>query len=401
MFEQEETRMAEKERIKQYIDEIGGGLEEMADAIFDWAELSGEEVQSSRLLEDYLEAHGFQVERGVGGLETAFRAVYEQGQGGPSLGLLAEYDALSMGHGCGHHMQGPAIIGAAMCVRELCKDRAYRLVVYGTPAEEAMGGKIVMQENGCFQDIDIALMMHGAPSTCVDVKCMALEDFRVTYKGVSSHAAISPEKGRSAFDAVLLSFQGIEFLREHVWEDTRMHYTVLDAGGPSNVVPGRAVAEYTLRSYNTDYLKTVVERFYNIIQGAAMMTGTEYEIERDYPFMAKIPSYKLNELLMENARAFDAPQIEPPREKTGSTDFGNVMYQVPGSCLRMAFVDPGSAPHSQEYLDAGKTKKAHEAIRLSAQILAASCLDILERPRLLKEIQEEFKRNKEAMQKDK
>ena len=386
-----------KEKIREYIDQIGPQLEELSDSIFDLAEISCQEFQSCKLLEDALAEHGFQVEHGVGGMETSFRAVYEQGTGGPSFGLLAEYDALSMGHGCGHHMQGPAILGAAFCIQKLAGDRPYKIVVYGTPAEESLGGKIIMQENGCFRDIDIALMMHAAPETCVDVKTMALENFRVTFHGREAHAAMHPEKGRSALDAILLSFHGIELLREHVLEDTRMHYTVLDAGGPTNVVPGKATAEYTLRSYNTGYLAQVVERFKKIIEGAALMTETTFTMERDPAYSAKIPCLKLNELIMENARAFDAPQIAPPREKTGSTDFGNVMYEIPGSCIRMAFVPVGTPAHSQEYLNAGKSEEAHQAVRLSAEILAGTCLDILDHPELMKEIREDFSQRKALM----
>ena len=386
-----------KEKIREYIDQIGPQLEELSDSIFDLAEISCQEFQSCKLLEDALTEHGFQVEHGVGGMETSFRAVYEQGTGGPSFGLLAEYDALSMGHGCGHQMQGPAIIGAALCIRELAGDRPYKIVVYGTPAEESLGGKIIMQENGCFRDIDIALMMHAAPETCVDIKTMALENFRVTFHGREAHAAMHPEKGRSALDAILLSFHGIELLREHVLEDTRMHYTVLDAGGPTNVVPGKATAEYTLRSYNTGYLAQVVERFKKIIEGAALMTETTFTMERDPAYSAKIPCLKLNELIMENARAFDAPQIAPPREKTGSTDFGNVMYEIPGSCIRMAFVPVGTPAHSQEYLNAGKSEEAHQAVRLSAEILAGTCLDILERLELMDEIRADFTQRKKQM----
>ena len=386
-----------KEKIREYIDQIGPQLEELSDSIFDLAEISCQEFQSCKLLEDALTEHGFQVEHGVGGMETSFRAVYEQGTGGPSFGLLAEYDALSMGHGCGHHMQGPAILGAAFCIQKLAGDRPYKIVVYGTPAEESLGGKIIMQENGCFRDIDIALMMHAAPETCVDVKTMALENFRVTFHGREAHAAMHPEKGRSALDAILLSFHGIELLREHVLEDTRMHYTVLDAGGPTNVVPGKATAEYTLRSYNTGYLAQVVERFKKIIEGAALMTETTFTMERDPAYSAKIPCLKLNELIMENARAFDAPQIAPPREKTGSTDFGNVMYEIPGSCIRMAFVPVGTPAHSQEYLNAGKSEEAHQAVRLSAEILAGTCLDILERPELMDEIRADFTQRKKQM----
>lgn len=389
-----------KEHIKHALEAYLPELTAMADQIYDLAEAGMEEFQSSKLLADYLQNHGFTVEMGIAGLPTAFRAVYEQGEGGPSFGFLAEYDALKdIGHACGHHMQGPSVIGAALALKDICKKQSYKIVVYGTPAEETIGGKIIMQEKGCFQDIDIALMMHAAPTTCVDLRCMALECFYVNFHGVESHAAMSPDKGKSAFDAALLSFQGIEFLREHVNEDSRMHYTVLDAGGPSNIVPGRTRAEYTLRSYSTDYLENViVPRFYDIIKGACLMTGTTYDIERSYPFKAKIPCITLNDLIMENAGQFDAPQITGPREKTGSTDFGNVMYDVPGCCIRTAFVPEGTSAHSKEYLDAGKTDKAHAALRSGSEILAGTCVDILENPELLQKIKEEFQERKKKEQ---
>ena len=389
-----------KEHIKHALEAYLPELTAMADQIYDLAEPGMEEFQSSKLLADYLQNHGFTVEMGIAGLPTAFRAVYEQGDGGPSFGFLAEYDALKdIGHACGHHMQGPSVIGAALALKDICKEQSYKIVVYGTPAEETIGGKIIMQEKGCFQDIDIALMMHAAPTTCVDLRCMALECFYVNFHGVESHAAMSPDKGKSAFDAALLSFQGIEFLREHVKEDSRMHYTVLDAGGPSNIVPGRTRAEYTLRSYSTDYLENViVPRFYDIIKGACLMTGTTYDIERSYPFKAKIPCITLNDLIMENAGQFDAPQITGPREKTGSTDFGNVMYDVPGCCIRTAFVPEGTSAHSKEYLDAGKTDKAHAALRSGSEILAGTCVDILENPELLQKIKEEFQERKKKEQ---
>lgn len=389
-----------KEHIKHALEAYLPELTAMADQIYDLAEPGMEEFKSSKLLADYLQNHGFTVEMGIAGLPTAFRAVYEQGEGGPSFGFLAEYDALKdIGHACGHHMQGPSVIGAALALKDICKEQSYKIVVYGTPAEETIGGKIIMQEKGCFQDIDIALMMHAAPTTCVDLRCMALECFYVNFHGVESHAAMSPDKGKSAFDAALLSFQGIEFLREHVKEDSRMHYTVLDAGGPSNIVPGRTRAEYTLRSYSTDYLENViVPRFYDIIKGACLMTGTTYDIERSYPFKAKIPCITLNDLIMENAGQFDAPQITGPREKTGSTDFGNVMYDVPGCCIRTAFVPEGTSAHSKEYLDAGKTDKAHAALRSGSEILAGTCVDILENPELLQKIKEEFQERKKKEQ---
>ena len=371
----------------------------MADLIYDFAEKSAEEYKSMELLTDYLQNEGFTVERGIA-LDTAFRATWDNCRAAvddegkntaPVLGILVEYDALEdIGHACGHHMQGPAGIGAAIAIKEVMKDYPFKLVVYGTPAEETLGGKIVMLDAGYMKELDLALMSHGSPNTSVDEKCMALENFVVTFHGVKSHAAISPDEGRSALDAALLSFHAIEMLREHVKDDTRMHYTIRNAGGPSNVVPDLTVAEYTLRSYSTSYLNTVVERFYNILKGAALMTDTTYDIQRDLPFKSKIVCHSVNDLLMKNAAYEKAPSIAAPRKKTGSTDFGNVLYEVPGSCIRIAFTKPDAQPHSQEYLEAGKTDKAHDAICYAAKIMADTFCDVITTPGLLTQIKEEF-----------
>ena len=371
----------------------------MADLIYDFAEKSAEEYKSMELLTDYLQNEGFTVERGIA-LDTAFRATWdncraavddEEKNTAPVLGILVEYDALEdIGHACGHHMQGPAGIGAAIAIKDVMKDYPFKLVIYVTPAEETLGGKIVMLDAGYMKELDLALMSHGSPNTSVDEKCMALENFVVTFHGVKSHAAISPDEGRSALDAALLSFHAIEMLREHVKDDTRMHYTIRNAGGPPNVVPDLTVAEYTLRSYSTSYLNTVVERFYNILKGAALMTDTTYDIQRDLPFKSKIVCHSVNDLLMKNAAYEKAPSIAAPRKKTGSTDFGNVLYEIPGSCIRIAFTKPDAQPHSQEYLEAGKTDKAHDAICYAAKIMADTFCDVITTPGLLTQIKEEF-----------
>lgn len=384
-----------------HLDKVKEDMFKTADYIFDNPETDCKEYKAMEILTDYLQKNGFKVEKGVGGIETSFRAVYENGSGGPSLGLLCEYDALeNIGHACGHHMQGPAICYAASAFKDVYKNKPYKLVVYGTPAEETTGGKIVMIENGCFKDIDVALMFHGGPTTTTDIKCMALSPFKVIFHGKGAHAAIQPESGRSALDALLLAFNGIEFLREHVKEDTRMHYTITDAGGPDNVVPSEAVGTFSLRSYNRSYLDTVVERFKKIIKGASLMTETTYEIIPDREFDSKIPVLKLNDLFMKNAGLVNAPTIRPPREKTGSTDFGNVMYNVPGSCIRVAFVPEGTSPHSKEYLNAGKTEAAHKAALLASKILAATCYDLVSNESVLKEIKEEFSKKKNEMEKN-
>ena len=158
-----------KNKLKQLILEQSEKLLEMADRIFDNPEYDGEEVFASGLMEDYLERNGFQVERGLGSWDTAFRAVWRNGEGGPRIGLLCEYDALrKLGHGCGHHMQGPAICGTAVALKNAGIQEPFELIVYGTPAEETRGAKITLWEDGYFRDIDVALMMHGGPDTCVD-----------------------------------------------------------------------------------------------------------------------------------------------------------------------------------------------------------------------------------------
>lgn len=389
------------QQIADLIDRRGDFYTAMADAIFDAPELSFEEKKASAMLSDALKALGFEVELGLGRLPTAFRAVWSQGAGGPRIGLLCEYDALPMGHGCGHHMQGPAIVAAAEAVKEAMQGEAYSLVVYGTPAEEGGAGKLIMLEDGCFQDIDMALMMHGGPATQVDVKSMAMQKILVTFHGKSAHAALKPDAGRSALDALLLAFQGTEFLREHVKEDTRMHYTVVNAGGPENVTPSTAAGSFTLRSYNTDYLQEVVRRFSKVVEGAAIMTETTYDMDID-PLGArdsKVPAHHLNALLMEAAQLYQAPNIRGAREKTGSTDFGNVTYRLPGACLRVAFVDDGVSSHSQGFLDEGKTERAHAAVRAAAKILALTVCQIIQKPEHLRTIREEFSMHRENMKK--
>lgn len=378
-----------------YIDKISDKLLNMADCIFDNPEIGLQEYKSSELLINTLKENGFNIEQNIGGFETAFRATYTLGNGGPAIGLLCEYDAIeNLGHACGHHMQGPSIIGAAIALKETLQNENCKIVVYGTPAEETIGGKLQMLNEGCFQDIDVALMMHGSTTTTTDIKSLALSNFTIKFHGTSAHAALAPEKGRSALDGILLLFQGIEFMREHVKEDTRIHYTITNAGGPANVVPKYAEAKFSLRSYNRVYLDSVIERFKKIVHGASLMTETTYEIIETKSLNNKITVLKLNDILMDNAKLVGAPRISPPREKTGSTDFGNLMYVIPGSCIRIAFVPEGTSSHSDEFLNAGKTTDAHNAIIYASKIVAGTAIDLITCPDNLKAVKDEFLNNK-------
>ena len=387
-----------EEKLMDRIAILAPELIQMSDYIFDQSELGNQEFKSSAAIMDFLAKEGFSVESGIAGLPTAFRAVWEKGTGGPSIGFLCEYDAIEgMGHACGHHMQGPVAAGAAVAVKTCLDVPACKLVVYGTPAEETACEKVRMVREGCFNDIDVALMFHGNPTTSYDVDSLAMNSFNVAFHGKSAHAAIAPEDGRSSFDALLLSFQAIEFMREHVKDDVRMHYTVLDAGGPANVVPSKAVGNFVLRSYNREYLNQVVERFKKIVTGAALMTETTCEIQETKSLDNRIGVPHLNALLMRHAQERNAPRISPPREKNGSSDFGNVMYRLPGACLRVAFVPEGTSSHTKAFFDAGKSGDAHRAVILGAEILSLTARDLICCQEDLETVKEEFAKIKAAL----
>ena len=384
-----------KEHLYELIRQQQERLFAMADQIHDNPEYDGEEYMASALLEDYLEEHGFAVERGLGQWETAFRAVYRHGEGGPRIGLLCEYDALrGLGHGCGHHMQGPCICGTAVALKNAGFEEAFEIVVYGTPAEETRSAKVTMWENGYFRDIDVALMMHGGPDTCVDEKSLALSNYLVTFHGKGAHAALAPDQGKSALDALLLAFNGVEFLREHVRDDVRMHYTIKESPGPANVVPAKAIGEFSMRSYSREVLNNVCERFEKIIQGAALMADVTYSLEKEKSLDNKVPCFLLNDIIMHNANICNAPGIGPVRKKTGSTDFGNVTNHMPGCCIRVKFVPSGTSSHSQAFVDAGKTKDGHDAIVYGAQILAGTSFDLITTPGRIKDLWADFEESK-------
>lgn len=386
----------EKQKLFNTIDKLQEDLIQLSDYIFDNPELGLQEFKSVDEITQLLHNNGFKIEKNISSLDTAFRATYQSGSGGISLGLLCEYDALeNIGHACAHHLQAPSILGTALSLKNNLSNYNYKIVIYGTPAEETIGGKIQMLKDGCFKDIDIALMMHGAPETTTDIKSLALSNFTVKFFGHSSHAALAPEKGRSALDGLLLLFQGVEFFREHIRDDVRIHYTITNGGGATNVVPKYAEAKFSIRSYDRVYLNQVIARFKKIVQGAELMTETRSEIIETKSLNNKIPVLKLNSLIMENAKLVEAPRISPPREKTGSTDFGNVMYELPGSCIRVAFVPRGTSSHSDEFLKAGKTKEAHYAIITASKILAGTCYDLITNKNLFSDIKKEFQKNKD------
>ncbi len=382
-----------KEKLLEAVAAQQAHLFDLSCQIFDFNEANGLEYKSAALCADELEKLGFTVERGIGNQETSFRAVWKNGEGGPNIGILGEYDALvGKGHACGHHLQTTAAIGAAVAMKELFQgsDVPMTLTVYGTPAEETYGGKIIMQEAGCFQELDICLGTHATRKEgFVGGSSMALNSYVVTFHGKAAHAAGSPWMGRSAMDAMLLSFQGLEFLREHTKDGTRMHYSIKEAIGPSNVVPEKACAGFTVRSRDNNYLPELGSRFRKVIEGACMMTETTFDIERKPTYLARKRNDTLAAVAKTNFELLGIPLGENlVRDSGGSTDFGNVSGIVPGILIYLPYIDaPG---HSTEWVEAGKSDDAKTCLLRSAQMLAAVMYDLVLDPHIVQKAKEEF-----------
>lgn len=380
--------------IYKSVDALSPELTAMADAIFDNPEPGNEEFKAYALVTDFLKKHGFTVEDGVAGLKTAFRATW--GKGGPRIGLLGEYDALQIGHACGHHMQCPAMLGAAIALKQNLGDTPATIVVMGTPAEETTSGKLPMAKAGLFDDLDLAFMMHSSDTTTVDTKSLALNLVDFIYTGRAAHAAANPEKGVNALDSVILLYSGIGLLREHMRDDARVHGIITDGGKEANVVPARAVARFYIRAGDRPYLNTLVERVFNVARGAALATGAELAIEEVKAYDNKVGVPSLDAMLVAEAKDAGAAHISPPRKSTGSSDFSCVTYRVPGACLRASFVEPGIPSHSQAYLDAGKSKDAHDSIIMSAKSVGVTSLRLARNPEQMRVVQEEFRKAKAA-----
>lgn len=382
---------AGKQDIYANVDRMQPQLIQINDFIHDNPELGNQEFKAMDLLTRTLAENGFKVEKGIAGLETAFIATYEHNGGGPTIGFLAEYDALAkLGHGCGHSIIGTTAVGAGIALAKSLGDMPATVIVYGTPAEETTSGKLPMVAAGLFDRLDVALMTHPGDRTTVGQKTLALNLMDFVFEGKASHAAASPEKGISALDGVMMLFNGVEYLREHVRSDVRIHGIVTDGGAAANIVPEKASARFYVRGANRQYLDTVVERVHNVARGAALATGTKLTIKPIKQYDNKINVSSLDQLVLKNAEVLGAKQILPPPESSGSTDFGSVTFRVPGSELRIAIVPVGTPGHSVEIVQAGNSPVGHEALIIATKALAATGYDLIADPKLLAEVKAEF-----------
>ena len=368
-------------------------------------ELNYQEHYAAKLLSDTLERQGFVVERGVGGVETAFRATLEGGAGkGPTVALLAEYDALpDIGHGCGHNLIAMTAVGAGLGVQAVRKTIPGRLVVIGTPAEEGGGGKIRLLKAGVFNDVDVALQSHpGSNRTAIPVEVpleeswrLAMVGYRYGFHGKAAHAATMPQEGVNALNAVIHLFTGIDALRQHLLDDVRIHGVITDGGKAPNVVPDFAAANFMLRSRDHKYLRNeVVPKVQQIAEGAAKMTGASLKIEPFYPFYENVrPNNSLAELALINARTVGLEVDDKGlsvRRNAASTDSGNVSQLLPFFNLSFAVSKTPVAGHSKALAEAARSEFALGMALDVAKALALTACDLLDNCELVAAARREF-----------
>ena len=368
-------------------------------------ELNYQEHHAAKLLSDTLERHGFSVERGIGGVETAFRGVLQGGSGdGPTVAILAEYDALpDVGHGCGHNLIATTAMGAGLGIQANLESLPGRVVIVGTPAEEGGGGKIRLLEAGVFKDVDVVLSSHPSSNRTfvpTDIPLdeswsLAMVGFRYAYHGKASHAAAMPEAGINALNAVIHLFTGIDALRQHLREDVRMHGIISDGGRAPNVVPDFAAANFMLRCRDRVYLsEVVVEQVRRVAEGAALITGARLELSPFYPFYENVlPNAVLAQAIRDNASKVSLhidEFVSGRRGSAASTDFGNVSQVIPAFEMRYAVSEEPVPSHSTEMCTVAATETAFSNAITVAKVLALTACDLMTNPGLLEKTRADF-----------
>ena len=435
------------------IDTVSDVICNMSDAIWDVPELAYHETRSAQLQLDALKALGFEdIRTNLADIPTAFSARW--GSGKPVIGILGEFDALASlsqkancpvrtpveeggnGHGCGHNLLGAGSMAAAYAVMEYLKatGKPGTVIYYGCPGEEGGSGKSFMARDGVFDELDAALSWH--PSVANNLWTGSKANFAVKYsfKGLSAHASAAPHLGRSALDAVELMNVGVQFLREHVPTEVRMHYAITDAGGVSpNVVQPRAEVLYSLRADSIALVQEVYQRVNDIAHGAALMTGTEVNIQFIKSSANLLPNWTLNKILHDNMEEVPLPALTQEdmdfaqtiydglerktnpyasnlphlnAEQTawlrrqpqapiahcvipyhtvqvrskGSTDVGDVSWVVPTAQLRAATWAVSTPAHSWQATAQGKSPQAHKYTLYAGKVLAGAAIDLINDP---------------------
>ena len=433
----------EKKAIMASVQAHEQALIAISDSIWALAETAFEEHESARILADYAEAQGLQVERGVAGIPTAFVATY--GSGSPVISVLGEFDALpgisqkaspikaplnegAAGHGCGHNLFGAASLGAAIAIKEQIEAGRLKGTVkfIGTPSEEKFFGKIWMVKEGVWDGVDVNVSWHPGPNTEADVQStLALVDFKVEFFGQAAHASSDPWNGRSASDALELYTTGINYYREHIKPSVRIHYHIQDGGQVVNVVPDYSKLWVRVRDSKREGMKPVYDRVREMAEGAAIMANVEYKISLISGIYEVLVNRRGGELMQNNLEllgpitytaeeeafgkaiqeATGKPQVGmdsaihpllPTRENPGggSTDVGDVSWNVPNINLSVTVAPKDTPWHSWAVVACGGMSIGHKGMIHAAKAMGMTMVDLFQNPKAVNEIKQEFKERK-------
>jgi aminobenzoyl-glutamate utilization protein B len=435
---------ADKKKVLARIQQQESHYSAIAQKIWNFAEVGYKEKQSSALLQETLKQAGFTIESSVAGIPTAFVATY--GQGKPVIGIMAEYDALpglsqdsiptkrslggASGHACGHHLFGTGSSAAAIAIKEWLKETGGKgtIKLYGCPAEEGGSGKVYMVREGLFNDADVMLHWHPSDANSVGVgSSLANKTGKFRFYGLSSHAAASPERGRSALDAVEAMDFMANMMREHVPSSTRIHYVITNGGKAPNIVPDYAEVYYYVRSPKRDIVTDVWNRLEKAAEGAALGTGTRYELEVIGGVYEILPNDNLASVMNSNLTTVGgytlnptelafAKQIQqtpgmlptdlastssvvpgrPDPSGGGSTDVGDVSWVVPTIGLGTATWVPGTTAHSWQAVAAGGMSIGKKGMMVAAKTIAATAMDLFKNPALIDAAKAEWTKRKGA-----
>jgi amidohydrolase len=328
----------------------------------------------------WLEEEGFRITRPVGGLDTAFVAAHHGPEAGPSIAILAEYDALpGIGHGCGHNLIAAGGAAAAVAAVRARPDHRGTVTVIGTPAEEGGGGKVLLAEAGVFVGQDAALMFHPSDVGLTLKHALASAHLEVHFHGRAAHAAKTPWQGRSALAAAQVFLAAVDALRQFVRPTARMHAVVRDGGGAPNVVPEHASVEIMVRESTLDLTGDLVERVRRAAEGAAIATETRYELHEIAPrYAERVPNRTLAERFGQLMGVLGIPMREAePGEPAGSSDIGNISRLLPTLHPAIPITDRPTSGHSTGFRDAAATDLALDRTAAAARCLAALTLDLL------------------------
>jgi amidohydrolase len=379
-----------KRKALNAVREVAPELIELSDWMYANPELGLQEFKSSERITALLEKHGGKLERGIAGLQTAFRAQMTPDTERPTVAIIAEYDALpEVGHGCGHNIIATAAIGAGIALHAIGEELPGSVVVLGCPAEESAvpnaGGKIYLIESGYFDEVDAAIMIHPMTENRIGTgTSLVARGIEFEFFGRPAHAAAAPHEGINALDAVIQLFNNVGMLRQQLKPSIRVHGVITHGGGAPNVIPPYTAARFRLRANTPEEAEDLVQKVVHCAEAGALATGARLEW-REYikPYLNMIPNRAIGMAFGKNLRALGLDLRETPADGAGSTDFGNVSHRVPAVEAYLRICGPEAGWHSKEVAQATLTDEGHAAITAGATGLAMTAIDLLTSPTLL------------------